>query len=88
MIPCVNVTFLATQKVLGWSAGCSKCAERKRKGDESIGARWEPSGRIFPASGHTLHALSLSLFLSLIVSHADSVATGLRIGLTNDQPAA
>lgn len=32
--------------------------------------------------------LSLSLSLSLIVSHTDCVAAGLRIGLTNDQPAA
>lgn len=38
--------------------------------------------RIFPASGHTLCSLSLCLFLSLIVSHTGSVATGLRIGLT------
>lgn len=41
--------------------------------------------RIFPASGHTLHA-PLSLSLSLIVSHTDSVATGLLFGLTINCP--
>lgn len=63
---------------MGWSAVCS---ERGRERDENHPDKGLKDGYSLPQDTPSL------LSFSLIVSHTDSVAAGLGIGLTNDQSA-